>query len=171
MRKTLIITIAAVLLLAAVICTAGCVETKTVDPAVGDWFADDDESLTVLSVYEDGTGEYLFVKAKVSETGESGSAEDEWSTFVWAKNADGTYLISFADGDKSTAEVNTQRGILTLDDGSVFEMKPSELSGDAPDLRGMAAAFIYILWLEEHPDATEEQKLAKINELMAQYPE
>ena len=129
MRKSLIIIIAAALLVAAVICTAGCVDTKTTDPAVGDWFADDDDTFTMFSLYEDGTGAYLFTKANVSETGEAGYEDDELSTFVWAKNADGTYLLSFADGDKFTAVVNALYGVLTLGDGRVFKKEPSVLSG------------------------------------------
>ena len=130
MRKSLIITIAATLLLAAVLCTAGCVENKVTDPAVGDWSAYDEDTFTVFSVYEDGSGAYLIAKAAVSETGEAGYVTDEESTFVWAKNADGTYVVSFADGDKFTVVVDANRGVMTLDDGSRFEKEPSVLSGE-----------------------------------------
>lgn len=129
MRKSLIITIAAALLLCAVLCTAGCVENKVTDPAVGDWSAYDDDTFTMFSFYEDGSGVYLIAKAAVSASGEAGYAEDEISTFVRAKNADGTYVVSFADGDKFTVVVDANRGVMTMDDGSVFEKEPNVLSG------------------------------------------
>ena len=129
MKKSIFVIIAAALLLAAVLCTAGCVENKVTDPAVGDWFADDEDTFSVFSVYEDGSGVYLIAKAAVSETGEAGYVANEESTFVWAKNADGTYVVSFADGDKFTVVVDANRGVMTMDDGSVFEKEPSVLSG------------------------------------------
>ena len=170
MRKSLIITIAAALLLAAVLCTAGCVENKVTDPAVGDWSAYDEDTFTVFSVYEDGSGVYLIAKAAVSETGEAGYVANEESTFVWAKNADGTYVVSFADGDKFTVVVDANRGVLTMDDGSVFEKQPSVLSGTSYNEKGLELAEeYYSQWLRDHPDATDEEKLAKWYELAAQY--
>ena len=124
MRKTLFISITAALLLAAVLCTAGCVEAPS-DPIVGDWVSETDGSVT-YAVFENGGDGYF------AEAGETG--EDAWvlkGTCSWAAaDAKNTYTLLFADGAAETAVLDAEHGLMTIG-GVEYQKYPSELSGRA----------------------------------------
>ena len=115
MRKSLIITLAAALLLCAVLCTAGCVEAPS-DPIVGDWVAETDSSVSYAVFENDGAGYFAADK-------------DSVLTLEWKANGDTTYTFIFADGTTKTASVNAEHGLMTMSDGSVLEKQPNALSG------------------------------------------
>ena len=115
MRKSILISISAALLLCAVLCTAGCVEAPS-DPIVGNWVSETDDSVT-YAVFENGGAGYF--------------AADEDSVLMveWKANGDKTYTFLFADGTTKTASVNAEHGLMTMSDGSVLEKQPNALSG------------------------------------------
>ena len=112
MRRFLII--AGVLLLAAVLCTAGCVEAPS-DAIVGDWVSETDGSVT-YAVFENGG------------TGYFAADKDSVLTLEWKANGDTTYTLLFADGRAVTAVLNAEHGLMTIGD-AVYQKYPSELSG------------------------------------------
>ena len=116
MKKHLLISIAAAVLLAAVLCTAGCVSSA--DEIVGNWLEENDAAVTYASFAEDGTGFFAADK-------------DSVLTLTWTKDGSG-YTFLFADGTAKTATLDALRGTMTISDGSVFEKYPSELSGTTP---------------------------------------
>ena len=124
MRKSLIITIAAALLLCAVLCTAGCVEAPS-DPIVGTYITETDSAVTWAVFENRGTGYF----AAAAETG-----EDAWvltGTCSWAATEPkGTYTLTFADGRAVTAVLNAEHGVMTIG-GVEYQKYPSELSGSA----------------------------------------
>ena len=135
MNKTLIATITAALLLAAVLCTAGCIDTKTTDPVIGDWFAENDTTVSFVTFAEDNTGYFItgLEKSSSSETdsgySESSSSEAAASTFEWtAAEPRKTYTLTFGDGTAKTASLEAQRGVMTID-GVEFEKMSSAISG------------------------------------------
>ena len=123
MNKTTLAAIAA-LLLAAVLCTAGCVEAPS-DPIVGDWVSETDGSVT-YAVFENGGAGYF------AEAGETD--EDAWvlkGTCSWtAAGAKGTYTLAFADGAAETAVLDAEHGLMTIG-GVEYQKYPSEYSGGA----------------------------------------
>ena len=156
MNKTLIAALTAALLLAAVICTAGCIDTKTTDPVIGDWFAENDTTVSFVTFAEDNTGYFItgLEKSSSSETesgySESSSSEAAASTFKWtAAEPRKTYTLTFGDGTIKTASLEAQRGVMTID-GVEFEKMSSAISGVAAahgyaqaklaELRAMALA-------------------------------
>ena len=120
MRRFLII--AGVLLLAAVLCTAGCIESS--DAIVGRYVTEDD--ISVLYAVFDGEGTGCFV---VSSDKPGASAAGTVS-FTWTKNADGSYTAVCADGTTEAAVLDAEHGILMIGD-AVFQKYPSGYSGAA----------------------------------------
>ena len=114
MRKSLIITIAAALLLAAVICTAGCIN-GTADPIAGAWYTKDGGSTGGICLIfdEDNTGVYIYdAGAYENEEGVPGTGRAA-SSFNWKAEEDNAYFIAFDD------HVSTAR--LTMNpDGKTF---------------------------------------------------
>ena len=123
MNKTTLAAIAA-LLLAAVLCTAGCIEAPS-DPIVGDWVAETDGSVS-YAVFENGGAGYF------AEAGETD--EDAWvlkGTCSWtAADAKNTYTLLFADGAAETAVLDAEHGLMTIG-GVEYQKYPSGLSGVA----------------------------------------
>ena len=122
MRKSLIISITAALLLAAVLCTAGCVEAPS-DPIVGTYVTETDSAVS-YAVFENGGTGYF---AAAAETG-----EDAWvltGTCSWAAaDSKNTYTLTCADGRAETAVLDAEHGVMTI--GEVgYQKYPSELSG------------------------------------------
>ena len=113
MNKTTIAAIAA-LLLAAVLCTAGCVEAPS-DAIVGNWVSETDGSVT-YAVFENGG------------TGFFAADKDSVLTLEWKANGDKTYTLTFADGAAETAVVDAEHGLMTIG-GVEYQKYPSELSG------------------------------------------
>ena len=119
MRKTLFISITAALLLAAVLCTAGCIEAPS-DPIVGNWVSETDGSVT-YAVFENGGTGYFAADA------------DSVLTLEWKANGDKTYTFIFADGTTKTASVNAEHGLMTIGD-AVYQKYPSGYSGNGHGL-------------------------------------
>ena len=123
MKKTpILISITAALLLAAVLCTAGCIEAPS-DAIVGSWVSETDGSVT-YAVFENGGAGYF---AEAAETG-----EDAWvlkGTCSWAAaDSKNTYTLTFADGRAETAVLDAEHGLMTI--GEVgYQKYPSGYSG------------------------------------------
>ena len=116
MKKTIFLSISAALLLAAVLCTAGCVEAPS-DPIVGDWVAETDTSVS-YAVFENGGSGYF--------AGDAGDAVFTWA----AADSKNTYTLTFADGRAVTAVLNAERGILDIN-GVLYQETLSPFSGAA----------------------------------------
>ena len=116
MNKPLLLSISAAVLLAVVLCTAGCIEAPS-DEIVGNWVSETDESVT-YAVFENGG------------TGFFAADADSVLTLEWKANGDKTYTFLFADGTTKTASVNAEHGLMTMSDGSVLEKLPNGLSGE-----------------------------------------
>ena len=116
MKKTIFLSITAALLLAAVLCTAGCIEAPS-DPIVGDWVSETDGSVT-YAVFENGGAGYF------------AADEDSVLTLEWKANGDTTYTLTFADGAAETASVNAEHGLMTIGE-VVYQKYPSGLSGES----------------------------------------
>ena len=126
MRKSLIITLAAALLLCAVLCTAGCVEAPS-DPIVGTYVTETDSSVTYAVFENGGTGYFAEAAAEETETG-----EDAWvltGTCSWAAaDSKNTYTLTFADGAAETAVLDAEHGLMNI--GEVeYQKYPSGYSG------------------------------------------
>ena len=104
MKKQILILASAAVILAVVL-TAGCIGEQ---PQI---YASSDD---VFVFYSNGTGTY------------SAGTDDE--SFDWSEE-NSTRMILFADGDVLTVDINEVRGLMTTSEGTVYELKPSELSG------------------------------------------
>ena len=113
MDKTTLAAIAA-LLLAAVLCTAGCVEAPS-DPIVGDWVSETETTVT-YAVFENGGAGYF------------AADEDSVLTLEWKANGDTTYTFIFADGTTKTGTLNAEHGLMTIGE-VVYQKYPSGYSG------------------------------------------
>ena len=113
MNKITLAAIAA-LLLAAVLCTAGCVEAPS-DAIVGDWVSETEDSVS-YAVFENGGAGYF------------AADEDSVLTLEWKANGDTTYTLIFADGTTETAVLDAEHGLMTIG-GVEYQKYPSELSG------------------------------------------
>ena len=67
MKKSILITITAALLLCAVLCTAGCVDAPS-DPIVGTYVTETDSSVTYAVFENGGTGCFAEAAAAAAET-------------------------------------------------------------------------------------------------------
>ena len=114
MRKSLIITISAALLLCAVLCTAGCVDAPS-DPIVGTYITETDSAVTWAVFENEGTGCFA---------GDAGDAVFTWA----AADSKGTYTLTFADGRAVTAVLNAEHGVLNVN-GVLYQKTVSPLSG------------------------------------------
>ena len=115
MKKTpILISITAALLLAAVLCTAGCVEAPS-DAIAGSWVSETDGSVT-YAVFENGGAGYF------------AADKDSVLTLEWKANGDTTYTFLFADGTTETAVLDAEHGLMTIG-GIEYQKYPSELSG------------------------------------------
>ena len=124
MRKFVTITITAAVILAVVLCTAGCISPA--DEIVGNWLEKTDGAVTSAVFAEDGTG----VFSKDGAGFFAGSADaDSVLTLEWKANGDTTYTFIFADGTTKTGTLNALRGLMTMSDGCVLEKQASEMSG------------------------------------------
>ena len=126
MRKSLIITITAALLLCAVLCTSGCVDAPS-DPIVGTYVTETDSSVTYAVFENDGSGYFAEAAAEETETD-----KDAWvlkGTCSWAAaDSKNTYTLTFADGAIETAVLNAEHGLMTIG-GVEYQKYPSRLSG------------------------------------------
>ena len=114
MKKSILISISAALLLCAVLCTAGCVEAPS-DAIVGSWVSETDSSVT-YAVFENGGAGYFAADA------------DSVLTLEWKANGDTTYTLTFADGAAETAVLDAEHGLMTIG-GIEYQKYPSGLSG------------------------------------------
>ena len=130
MRKTLFISITAALLLAAVLCTAGCVEAPS-DQIVGTYVTETDSAVSYAFFENDGTG--LFTES--AETADAAGVLQ--GTFDWtAVEPKKTYTLLFADGATETAVLDAEHGLLTIG-GVEYQKYPSGYSGRAGEIGKM----------------------------------
>ena len=125
MRKSLIITITAALLLCAVLCTAGCV---TEDQIPGDWLYITDDAASVLHFEADETG--VLAELVLSETDELVYEVSAETSFTWKNTGTSGYQLTFSDETVETVAVDMAKGTLVFR-GETYEKQPSELSGMA----------------------------------------
>ena len=123
MNKTTLAAIAA-LLLAAVLCTAGCIEAPS-DPIVGNWVSETEDSVS-YAVFENGGAGYF------------AADKDSVLTLEWKANGDTTYTFIFADGRAVTASLDAEHGLMTIG-GVEYQKYPSGYSG-ATGLQGAKVA-------------------------------
>ena len=116
MNKSIFISISAALLLAAVLCTAGCVDAPA-DPIVGTYVTETDSAVTWAVFENEGTGCFA---------GDAGDAVFTWA----AADSKNTYTLTFADGRAETAVLNAERGILDIN-GVLYQETLSPFSGAA----------------------------------------
>ena len=125
MKKSILISITAALLLAAVLCTAGCV---TEDRVVGTYVTETDSSVTYAVFENNGTG-YFATAAKTD-----GAAGLAAVTFDWTvTEPNKTYTLTYADGKTETAVLDAQRGLLTIGE-VVYEEQLSGFSGTSKNV-------------------------------------
>ena len=116
MKKSIFISITAALLLAAVLCTAGCVEAPS-DPIVGTYVTETDSAVSWAVFENEGTGYFA---------GDAGDAVFTWA----AADSKNTYTLTFADGRAETAVLDAERGILDIN-GVLYQETLSPFSGAA----------------------------------------
>ena len=116
MKKSILITITAAVILTAVLCTAGCV-TAPSDPIVGDWVSETEDSVS-YAVFENGG------------TGFFAADADSVLTLEWKANGDTTYTLTFADGAAETAVLDAEHGLMNIG-GVEYQKYPSGFSGEA----------------------------------------
>ena len=119
MKKTILITISTALLLAAVLCTAGCVDAPS-DPIVGTYISETDSSVT-YAVFE-AAGSAVFSAQNPDGPAETADA-------VWTADGKGLYTITM-NGEAVSCTLNTARGILDIN-GVLYQEALSPFSGVA----------------------------------------
>ena len=123
MRKSLIITIAAALLLCAVLCTAGCV---TEDQIPGDWLYITDDAASVLHFEANETG--VLAELVLSETDELVYEVSAETSFTWKNTGTSGYQLTFPDETVETVAVDMAKGTLVFREHT-YEKQLSGLSG------------------------------------------
>ena len=119
MKKSIFISITAALLLAAVLCTAGCVDAPS-DPIVGTYVTETDDSVTYAVFEADGTA--VFAAQNPDGTAETIDA-------VWTADGKGLYTITM-NGEAVSGTLNAARGILDIN-GLLYQETLSPFSGAA----------------------------------------
>ena len=119
MKKSILISISAALLLCAVLCTAGCVDAPA-DPIVGTYISETDSSVTYAVFEADGT-------AVFSAQNPDGTAET--IDAVWKADGKGLYTITM-NGEAVSGTLNAARGILDIN-GVLYQETLSLFSGAA----------------------------------------
>ena len=123
MRKSFIITITAALLLAAVLCTAGCVSE---DRITGDWLYINDDTASVLHFEANETGVLAdLVKSENDELVYDVSGE---TSFDWKSTGAAEYLLTFPDKTTETVTTDMRKGTLVFR-GQTYEKQASAVSG------------------------------------------
>ena len=108
MRKTILIAIAAALLLTAVLCTAGCVNQTSSDPVVGAWYTKDGRSTggICLMFSENHSGIYIYdTGAYDTEEGIPGISTNS-VTLVWTAEGNNAYSVVFEEGSTARFTLN-----------------------------------------------------------------
>ena len=131
MKKSILITAAAVAVVLAVILTAGCIGDNAQQQTAGNgtlWKYTDDAGTIVryISLSEDGNGTYTEYKKETAD-GEFKVSVD--SKFTWTKEADGKVKALYADGTDRVFTMDKKRGLLTSPSGKVYEQVSSAVSG------------------------------------------
>ena len=123
MKKSILITISAALLLCAVLCTAGCVDAPA-DPIVDTYISETDDSVTYAVFDADGTA--VFAAQNPDGTAETIDA-------VWKADGNGLYTITM-NGEAVSCTLNAARGILDIN-GVLYQETLSPFSGRAAPAR------------------------------------
>ena len=135
MKKSILITAAAVAVVLAVVLTAGCVGDNTQQQTAENstlWMYTDDTGSTIrfIAMSPDGTGTFEAYEVKTAENG-----EDEYKVitehgFTWTKEADKTIkILPENEGESTTLIMDEVFGLLTSQSGKVYQLIPSEISG------------------------------------------
>ena len=112
----LIISLTAAVIIAVVLCTAGCIDAPS-DAIAGDWVSETDGSVSYAVFEEGGIGHFA---------GDAGGAVFTWA----AAEPKGTYTLAFADGAAETAVLDAVHGLMTIGE-VVYQKYPSGYSGAA----------------------------------------
>ena len=135
MKKSILITAAAVAVVLAVVLTAGCVGDNTQQQTAENstlWMYTDDTGSTIrfIAMSPDGTGTFGEYEVETAENGEEEYKVITEHGFTWTKNADGTLKILSENEERTTLTVDEKRGLLTSLSGKVYQLIPSVLSGN-----------------------------------------
>lgn len=115
MRKTFIALLASGLLLAAVICTAGCIASGP-DPILGTWYHEDGNTVDCLIFDEDGVGNYAYLADE-----EDPSDESYAIPITWTRGDNNTYSVQLAEGgDTISFTLNQTSWTFTTTEGDVY---------------------------------------------------
>ena len=125
MKKSILISISAALLLCAVLCTAGCVSE---DQIAGDWLYITDDAASVLHFEANETG--VLAELAASETDELVYEVAAETSFDWKKTGASEYQLTFPDKTTETVTVDMQKGTLVFR-GQTYEEQLSRYSGSA----------------------------------------
>ena len=153
MKKIILISITAALLIAAVLCTAGCVSE---DRIVGTYMTENDTAVIYAVFEKEGTGGFVGV-AK-----EGGISDAMGLPFNWKADGNNAYTLAFADGTTEAAVLDAKRGILTIG-GVEYEKQTSAVGGTMPygmgDVKvgGNYAAGIFAHEKSKHENQSEWQ--------------
>ena len=146
-NKTLIATLTAAHLLAAVLCTAGCVSE---DRITGDWLSINDDAASVLHFEANETGVLAdLVKSETDELVYEVSGE---TSFDWKSTGAAEYLLTFPDKTTETVTVDMRKGTLVFR-GQTYEKQASAVSGKVRKDRGE-----YILIDDDDDDGEREDE-------------
>ena len=134
MKKSILITAAAVAVILAVILTAGCVgdstQQQTTDKGTLWMYTDDTGSVVrFITLSDDGTGTFHAYKAEIAENGDVEYKVSIEHGFTWTKDADKTVKTVSADGTEMTFTIDEVFGLLTSQSGKVYQKIPRDTSG------------------------------------------
>ena len=152
MKKSILITAAAVAVVLAVVLTAGCVGDNAQQQTAENstlWMYTDDTGTIVrcIALSDDGNGSHTEYTAEITENGDVEYKVSKDEKITWTKDADGTLNMLRADGEKRTFTIDENRGLLTAESGKVYQLIPSDLSGAVLGLEVTNPAILTIISL------------------------
>ena len=152
MKKSILITAAAVAVVLAVVLTAGCVGDNTQQQTAENstlWMYTDDTGSTIrfIAMSPDGTGTFGAYKVETAENGEEEYKVITEHGFSWTKGADGKVKILTENKEEVVLTMDENRGLLTAESGRVYQLIPSELSGAVLGCGITTSTAEYFEWL------------------------
>ena len=122
MNKLIVAAEVAVVLIIAVICTAGCFEIH--DPVEGTYAAAGGNTSETYVVFEANGSGYFIAAAETDDSAAAAGVSFDWTAVEPKK----TYELVLADGTTKTASLNVERGVLTID-GVEYQETLDKFSG------------------------------------------
>ena len=122
MNKLIVAAEVAVVLIIAVVCTAGCFEIH--DPVEGTYAAAGGNTSETYVVFEANGSGYFIAAAETDDSAAAAGVSFDWTAVEPKK----TYELVLADGTTKTASLNVERGVLTID-GVEYQEALDKFSG------------------------------------------